>query len=53
MKTQATALALLCVTSALAADGRLALPEPALRRLFRENALRWVPGLATATRDRP
>jgi predicted TIM-barrel fold metal-dependent hydrolase len=38
-------------------DGRevrgLALPEPVLRRIFRENALRWVPGLATATPGRP
>jgi predicted TIM-barrel fold metal-dependent hydrolase len=38
-------------------DGRkvegLALPEPVLRRIFRENALRWVPGLATATHGRP
>lgn len=31
----------------------LALPEPVLRRIFRENALRWVPGLATATPGRP
>ena len=31
----------------------LALPEPLLRRIFRENALRWVPGLATATPGRP
>jgi predicted TIM-barrel fold metal-dependent hydrolase len=33
-------------------DGRtvpgLALPEAVLRKLFRENALRWVPGLVTA-----
>jgi predicted TIM-barrel fold metal-dependent hydrolase len=26
----------------------LALPEPVLRKLFRENALRWVPGIETA-----
>ena len=33
-------------------DGRevegLALPEPVLRRIFRENAVHWVPGLAAA-----
>ncbi len=28
----------------------LALPEPVLRRLFRENALHWVPGLAKSPR---
>jgi predicted TIM-barrel fold metal-dependent hydrolase len=30
----------------------LALPEPVLRKLFRENAERWVPGLATAAGTR-
>ena len=38
-------------------DGRkvegLALPEPVLRRIFRENALRWVPGLVATTPGRP
>jgi len=38
-------------------DGRkvegLALPEPVLRRIFRENAIRWVPGLAPAPPGRP
>jgi predicted TIM-barrel fold metal-dependent hydrolase len=38
-------------------DGRkvegLALPEPVLRRIFRENAVHWVPGLAPATPARP
>ncbi|HUL78570.1 MAG TPA: amidohydrolase family protein [Vicinamibacteria bacterium] len=35
-------------------DGRkvegLALPDPVLRRIFRENARRWLPGLAAASR---
>jgi hypothetical protein len=26
----------------------LALPAPVLRKIFRENAMRWVPGIATA-----
>jgi predicted TIM-barrel fold metal-dependent hydrolase len=37
---------------AVEVDGRkvpgLALPAPVLRRIFRENALRWVPGIAAA-----
>ena len=31
----------------------LALPAPVLRQVFRENALRWVPGLAAAPLFRP
>jgi len=31
----------------------LALPAPVLRQVFRENALRWVPGLAAAPPFRP
>lgn len=42
---------------AIEVDGRkvegLALPEPVLRRLFRDNALRWVPGIGTAASARP
>jgi len=38
-------------------DGRtvegLALPAPVLRQVFRENALRWVPGLGTARPSPP
>jgi hypothetical protein len=34
------------VMRAVATD--LGLPEPVLRQLFRENALRWVPGVVTA-----
>jgi predicted TIM-barrel fold metal-dependent hydrolase len=30
----------------------LALPEPVLRKLFRENAMRWVPGLVTSAGTR-
>jgi hypothetical protein len=29
-------------------SGALALPEPILRKIFRENAIRWIPGLAPA-----
>jgi hypothetical protein len=30
----------------------LALPPPVLRKLFRENAVRWVPGILTAAEKR-
>jgi len=39
-------------TNTIEVDGRkvqgLALPEPVLRKMFRENALRWVPGIGGA-----